>query len=128
MSTQIKDSQQVTNAHGHRSPPPVHDAQDTSTTQPSGAVDSTIQQRQDLMIQLMRQGVDISLRSLQVWGDLARQLGCTALGSSTTATHDLFKKLLTAQREVVDELVATHRQFAQGFLDTTTTGNSLASR
>jgi predicted component of type VI protein secretion system len=129
MSTQIKDSQQVTDAHSDRSPPPVDDVPGTTAAQPSGAVNPTIQQLQDLMIQLMRQGVDISLRSLQVWADLARPHGCTALGSATTSTHDLFEKLLAAQREVVDELVATHRQFARGFFDTTaTTGNSLVPR
>jgi hypothetical protein len=40
---------------------------------------------QDLMVQLARQGVDISLRSLQLWADLARPCGLTALGSSATA-------------------------------------------
>ncbi|MBA2474001.1 MAG: hypothetical protein H0V41_17870 [Pseudonocardiales bacterium] len=70
------------------------------------------------MVQLARQKLGISLRSLQVWADLARQLSPTALGFPAGATYDLFRKLLAAQREVVDELVATQRQFAQGFFDT----------
>jgi hypothetical protein len=94
-----------------------------------GAADPTLQRVQDLMGQVVRQGVNISLRSLQVWADLARQLGLTALGSSATATYDLIEKLLAAQREIVDELVAAQRQFAQGCLDTTATGGEgLASR
>lgn len=68
------------------------------------------------MVQLVRQGVDISLRSLQLWADLARPFGPTALGSSATAAYDLLEKLLAAPREVVDELAAAQRQFAQGLL------------
>jgi hypothetical protein len=125
MPAQIKDSQQVTAARGDRGPHSVY-----------GAADTTTELVHDLMVQLARQGLGISLRSLQVWADLARQLGPTALGPTALgstalsfpagATYDLFEKLLAAQREVVDELVATQRQFAQGFFATTTA--SLASR
>lgn len=120
MPTQIKDNQQVTAARSDRDPHPVYDTADTTT-----------QLVHDLMVQLARQGLGISLRSLQVWADLARQLGPTALGSTALsfpagATYDLFEKLLAAQREVVDELGATQRQFARGFFATTTA--SLSSR
>lgn len=76
------------------------------------------------MIQLVRLGQDISLRSLQVWADPARQLGPTGPGSPAAATtvslvYELLEQLLAAQRKVVDELVATQRQFAQRCLDIT---------
>lgn len=48
------------------------------------------------MVQLARQKLGISLRSLQVWADLARQLSPTALGFPAGATYDLFRKLLAA--------------------------------
>jgi hypothetical protein len=35
--------------------------------------------------------------------------------------YDVFEKLLAAQREVVDELVATQRQLAHHLFDTTAT-------
>jgi hypothetical protein len=89
------------------------------------ATATTTAAAQDLMIQLVRHGQDASLRSLQVWADLARQLGPTALHSPARATmiglaYDLFEKLVTAQRRVVDELVTTQRQLAHQLLDTTT--------
>jgi hypothetical protein len=117
MSTQTKDGQLVTTAEQ------VHVGADT-TTQPA----------QDLIDQLVRQGLDISLKSLQVWADLTRQLGPTALRSPVGAAmvflaYDLFEKVLMAQRQVVDELVATQRQFAQHFLkNTATVGGDLARR
>ncbi len=86
--------------------------------------DTTTQGAQELMIELVRHGQDISLRSLQVWADLARQLGTPALRSPARRVmvglaYDLFEKLLTAQREVVDELVDTQRRLAQQSFDTT---------
>jgi hypothetical protein len=86
-------------------------------------------QLHDLMTQLVRQGQDTSLKSLQVWADLARQLGATARRSPAGATmvslaYDLFETLLVAQREVVDELVATQRQLARGFFDPTLTAGN----
>jgi hypothetical protein len=73
--------------------------------------------------------VDISLRSLQVWADLARQRGLTAQDYSARVTYDLFEKLLVAQRRVIDELVAAQRHFAQECLATApTVGDALASR
>jgi hypothetical protein len=100
MPTHIKDGQQV------------------------GATDTTAR-APELMIQLVRHGQDASLRSLQVWAELSRQLGATALHSPARAAmvllaYDLFEKLLTAQRQVADELVATQRHLAHRFLDTTT--------
>lgn len=79
---------------------------------------------QDLMVQLARQGLNTSLRALQVWADLSRQLGPQVLGCSTGATrvflagdYDLFRKLLAAQCETVDELVDSHRELSQRYLD-----------
>jgi hypothetical protein len=37
--------------------------------------ESSSERIQDLMAQLARQGLNTSLRALQVWADLARQLG-----------------------------------------------------
>jgi hypothetical protein len=129
MPTQIKDSQPVTDTYGDQDSLAFHDAVDTTTEQPNGAADPTILGLQDPRGRLARQGVDISLRSLQVWADVARQRGLTAPGSSARAVYDLFEKLLMAQRQVIDELVAAQRQFAQGCLATTpTVGDALAFR
>ena len=80
------------------------------------AADVTAQHAQDSMAQLARKGQDAALRSLQVWADLARNFGTTAPSSAAEATmfslaHDPFEKLLVAQRQIVDELVATQREF-----------------
>ncbi len=88
------------------------------------AADPTIQRAQDSMSQLVRQGQDTSLRSLQVWADLARRFGSTEASSSADSTmfslaHDPFEKLLEAQRQVVDELVATQRELARQIVDAT---------
>jgi hypothetical protein len=93
--------------------------------QQAAAADTTTPAVEDLMIQLVRHGQDASLRSLQVWADLARQLRSTALHSPARAAmvllaYDLFEKLLVAQRRVVDELVTTQRQLAHQLLDITT--------
>ena len=78
---------------------------------------------QDLMAELTRQGLNTSLRSLQVWAELARQVGPQVLGCSTDGTrvflagdHELFSKLLAAQREIIDELVVAHRELSQRYL------------
>jgi hypothetical protein len=78
------------------------------------------------MAQLVRQGQDASLRSLQVWAELARKLDHTEARSPTGAmicalACDPFEKLLVAQRQVVDELVATQRQLVKQLFDTTAT-------
>jgi hypothetical protein len=130
MSTQTTDHRPTADARDDRHPRPVHAAADTTTEQV--AADPTNQRVQDSMVQLVRQGQDTSLRSLQVWADLARKLGPTALSSPATATmaslaHDPFEKLLEAQRQVVEELVATQRQLAQRLFDTTG-GDGLAAR
>lgn len=113
MFTQLPDDQQVADAH--------------ETTDPTTA------QMQNLMAQLVRQGQDTSLRSLQVWADLARQLGATtqvctpAAATRVCLAYDLLEKLHAGQREVVDELVATQRQLAQRCLDATV-GDGLTHR
>jgi hypothetical protein len=121
MSTQIKDHRWAADARDDRNPRPLHAAVDLSTEQV--AADPSTQRVQDSMVQLVRQGQDTSLRSLQVWADLARQLGSTALRSPArammiSAAYDLFEKLLNAQRQVVDELVAAQRQLALQFFTT----------
>jgi hypothetical protein len=80
------------------------------------AADVTAQHAQDSMAQLARKGQDAALRSLQVWADLARNFGTAAPSSAAGATmfslaHDPFEKLLVAQCQIVDELVATQREF-----------------
>jgi hypothetical protein len=132
MSTQTKDHRWAAEARDDRDPRPLQAAADL-TAEPVAA-DPTTQRVQDSMVQLVRQGQDTSLRSLQVWADLARKLGSTAPSSPAGATmvslaHDPFEKLLEAQRLVVEELVATQRQLAQRLFDTTATGgDSLAAR
>jgi hypothetical protein len=46
-------------------------------------------------------------------------LGCPTGATRVfqTGDHDLFNKLLTAQRDTVDELVATYRELSQRYLD-----------
>jgi hypothetical protein len=132
MSTQTKDHRWAAEARDDRDPRPLQAAADL-TAEPVAA-DPTTQRVQDSMVQLVRQGQDTSLRSLQVWADLARKLGSTAPSSPAGATmvslaHDPFEKLLEAQRLVVEELVATQRQLAQRLFDTTATGgDGLAAR
>jgi hypothetical protein len=97
---------------------------DIITGQTRIAADPTAQRAQDSMAQLVRQGQDTSLRSLQVWADLARKFGSTAPSSPAGATmfslaHDPFEKLLVAQRQIVDQLVATQRELAQQLVDAT---------
>ncbi len=123
MPTQIRDDRPVANIHHNQDLRPVHDPGPTA------------QRGQDSMVQLMRHGLDTLLKSVQVWADLARQLGPTTLDSPGGATmvsvaHDPFEKLLAAQRKVVDELVATQRQLMQRFLDphTATVSDDLAAR
>ncbi len=118
MPTHIKTDRRVTDARDDRGSYPVHDAADPTTEQAHDPADPTTQRTQDSMAQLVRQGLDTSLKSVQVWADLARQVGPTALGSPTNATmasraYDPFEMLLAAQREVVGELVATQRQLTQ---------------
>ena len=124
MPTHIKTDRWVTDARDERGPYLVHDAADPTTEQAHALADTTTQRAQDSMAQLVRQGLDTSLKSVQVWADLARQVGPTALGSPTSATmvsraYDPFEVLLAAQREVVGELVATQRQLTQQVFGTT---------
>src|ERR1700709_1562252 len=132
MSTQTKDHRWAADARDDRDPRPLQAAADL-TAEPVAA-DPTTQRVQDSMVQLVRQGQDTSLRSLQVWADLARKLGSTAPTSPAGATmvslaHDPFQTLPEAQRLVVEEVAATQRQLAQRLFDTTATGgDSLAAR
>lgn len=123
MPTHIKTDRRVTDARDDRGPHKVHGAADPITEQARAAADATAQRTQDSMVQLVRQGLDTSLKSVQVWADLARQVGPSALDSPAGATmafraHDPFEMLLAAQREVVGELVATQRQLTQQVFDT----------
>jgi hypothetical protein len=123
MSTQIKAGQRIIDDRGSR---PVHAVVDTTPEQARVAAETSTQQVRDSMAQLVRQGQDTSLRSLQVWADLARKLGPTAssfpAGTTLVAlAHDPFEKLLEAQRQVVDELVATQRQLVKRLFDMTAT-------
>jgi formamidopyrimidine-DNA glycosylase len=98
------------------------DAHDDISGQTRVAADPTAQRAQDSMAQLVRMGQDTSLRSLQVWADLARKFGTTAPDPAVGATmcslaHDPFEKLLVAQRQIVNELVATQRQITQQLVD-----------
>jgi hypothetical protein len=131
MSTHIQDYRRITDVRDDRSLRPVHDTAGPITAQVHDAAGANAQRAQESMVQLVRQGLDTSLKSVQVWADLARQLGPTALGSPAGATmvsraYDPFEVLLAAQREVVGELVATQRQLTQQVFDTTTGDNPAA--
>lgn len=122
MTTQMKDSPSVSDAYGDQDSLSFNDAVDTTAAERlNDAADPTIQRLQDPRAQLARQGVDLSLRSLQVWADLARHRGLTARGYCARATYDLFEKLLMAQRQVINDLVAAQRQLAQESLASTPT-------
>jgi hypothetical protein len=134
MSTQIKDDRLIVDACDDRDPRPVHAVVRPTPEQARAAADTSIQQAQDSMAQLVRQGQDTSLRSLQAWADLARKLGPTAPSFPAGATvvalaYHPFEKLLQAQRQVVDELVATQRQLVTQLFDATaaTAGGNSAS-
>jgi hypothetical protein len=123
MSTNVEDSRRITDGRDLR---PVDAVVDPATEQACVPADTSPQRTQDSMAQLVRQGQDISLRSLQVWADLARKLGPTAPSVPADATivalaYDPFEKLLEAQRQVVDELVATQRQLVRQLCDITAT-------
>jgi hypothetical protein len=123
MSAQIRDGRRITDDHDPR---PVHSFGAPPTELARAVAEPSSQRAQDSMAQLVRQGQDTSLRSLQVWADLARKLDHTEPRSPTGATIcalacDPFEKLLEAQRQVVDELVATQRQLVKQLFDTTAT-------
>ncbi|MGH4000344.1 MAG: hypothetical protein ACRDTJ_23115, partial [Pseudonocardiaceae bacterium] len=115
MTTHIKDERQITDLRDGRGSRPLRNA-----------VKPTTQPAQDSMGDLVRQGLDTSLRSVQVWSDLARQVNLSGLGAAAGATmaalaHEPFEELLVAQREIVGELVATQRQLTQQVFYTTAT-------
>ncbi len=111
MLTHIKDDRRVADVRDERGARPVHDTEGP-----------TAQRAHDSMAQLVRQGLDTSLRSVQVWADLARQIDATAL----TSAYGPFEQLLATQREVVGDLVATQRQLAQQVFDTSATAGGAA--
>jgi hypothetical protein len=120
MSTQITDTQGGIDARD-----------DILTGQTRIAADPITQRVPDSIAQLVRQGQDTSLRSLQVWADLARKFGPTAPGSAETAfalAGNPLEKLLVAQRQVVDELVATQRELARQFVDAAAAGRDNSAR
>ncbi|MGQ0719777.1 MAG: hypothetical protein ACT4NP_21135 [Pseudonocardiales bacterium] len=132
MPTHIKTDRWVTDARDERGSYPVHDAADPTTDQAQTAADMTTERVQDSMVQLVREGLDTSLKSVQVWADLARQVGPSTQDSSVGATmaccaYDPFEILLAAQREVVGELVATQRQLTQQVFHSSA-GDDLARR
>jgi hypothetical protein len=99
---------------------------DIITGQTRIAADPTAYQAHDSITQMVRQGQDTSLRSLQVWADLARSAAGTTMFSPIGHS---FEKLLVAQRQLVDELVATQREFAQQLVDAAgTSGDSPVRR
>ncbi|MEO7195993.1 MAG: hypothetical protein ABIZ05_14455 [Pseudonocardiaceae bacterium] len=123
MSTHITDDRRTTE---DRAPRPAHAAVGAPIEQSRITEEASVQRTRDSMAQLVRQGQDTSLRSLQVWADLARKLGPTApsfpAGSAVVSLAcDPFEKLLEAQRQVVDELVATQCHLAQQLLHPTAT-------
>lgn len=113
MSTQITGKRWGTDARD-----------DIITGQTRIAADPITARTQESMAQLVRQGQDTSLRSLQVWADLARKFGSTAPSSAAGTTMYSFaghplEQLLVAQRQVVDELVEAQRVLAQQIVDAT---------
>lgn len=86
---QITVDRRIGDVREDRDPRPVRTASDT-----------TSQRAQDSMVALVRQGQDASLRSLQVWAELARKLGPHAQtpADATVASlaYDPFAKLLLA--------------------------------
>lgn len=121
MPPQIAVDRRIGGVREDRDPRPVRAASDTTT-----------QQAQDSMVQLVRQGQDASLRSLQVWAELARKLGphpqTPADAAVASLAYDPLAKLLVAQRQVVDQLVATQHQLAEQLFDTTATVGDLGSQ
>jgi hypothetical protein len=129
MSTHIKDYRRVTDVRDDQVSRPVHAAADPTTQQVHAGADQSTQRALDSMVQLVRQGLNTSLKSVQVWADLARQVNTTALGYPADArmvsrAYDPFEALLAAQRELVGDLVATQRQLTQHLLDTTASDHS----
>ena len=111
MSTQIKDNRWDADPRGES---PSHTTAGVITELAGSNAEATPYRAQDSMNQLVRQGQDASLKSLQVWADLARKREA-GLAASTIApfAYDRFTQLLAALREIADELVATQHQLAQ---------------
>lgn len=77
------------------------------------------EQMSDSMLALLRRGQDTSLKSVQGWNDLTRQLtpaaGVPAAAAMVSHAYDMVETLLAAQRRFVDDLIATQRRSAQRF-------------
>ncbi|MGH3671952.1 MAG: hypothetical protein ACRDSH_15180 [Pseudonocardiaceae bacterium] len=127
MSTQIKDNRWDADPRGER---PSDHAAGISTEQAGSNAEATPYRAQDSLNQLVRQGQDASLKSLQVWADLARKRDAGFAASTPMApfAYDRFMQLLAAQRQIADELVATQHQLMRQPLPPTTPGDSLVSR
>lgn len=69
------------------------------------------------LIRLIRQGLDTSLRSVQVWAELSRALNAPPASPTHPAVINYVQQpieaLLAAQRHVVDQLVTTQQHLAQ---------------
>ena len=127
MSTQIKNSRWDAQPRGE---PHTFPTADIITEQASSHPEVTPHRAPDSMNQLVRQGQDASLKSLQVWADLARkrEAGLAASTPMAPFAYDRFMQLLVAQRQIADELVATAHQLAQQFPPGATPGDNLVRR
>jgi hypothetical protein len=69
------------------------------------------------LVQLMRQGLGTSLRSVQVWAELTRALDATPTSPANQAVithaHRPIETLLAAQRQVIDQLATTQQHLAR---------------
>lgn len=128
MSTQIKNNRWDAEPRGEH---PSYTTAGSLTEQASSTAEATPYRAQDSMNQLVRQGQDASLKSLQVWADLARKRDAGLAASTPMApfAYDRFMQLLAAQRQIADELVATARRLTQPpFPPSTMPGDNFVSR
>jgi hypothetical protein len=112
MSTQTKDSRWDADPRGE---PPSYTTAGIGTELAGSNAEVTPYRAQDSMNQLARQGQDASLKSLQVWADLARkrEAGPAASAPMAPFAYDRLTQLLAALRQIADELVATQHQLTQ---------------
>lgn len=128
MSTQIKDNRWDADPRGEL---PSYPTAGIVTELAGSSAEVTPYHAQDSLNQLVRQGQDASLKSLQVWADLARKRDAGHAASTPIApfAYDRFTQLLAALREIADELVATQHQLTQQPISpNTASGESLVRR
>lgn len=70
------------------------------------------------LVEFVRQGQDTSLKSVQLWAEIARlcnpiEQPDPAVSALVDSSYDLFETLLAAQRQFVDQLLKAQRQFAE---------------